>query len=480
MRHDLGMAIAAGIDCSAQFTKIAVCDTETGAVLRENRAPHPGVTAGTSPAEIDPQAWLRSLGAAAEGGLLEGIAAIGVSAQQQGLIGLDAGGVLVRPAMLRNDPRAASAAVALVEELGGPAAWAHAIGAVPLASATIAKLRWLADHEPQSAKRLAEILLPHDWLVWQLLGQSARRITDRGDASGTGYWSAVEERWRPDLAALALGHELQQFPSVLGPSEAAGQSPEGLLIAAGTGTTMATALGLGLGLGDVMVSLGSSGTVHGVHDQALSEPAVSTYADGTGRYLAQVVTLNAARVLRATALMLGTDLQGLSELALRSTPGAYGLVLLPFLEGERTPPLPHAAGTLSGLRVESMRPEHLARAAVEGLLCGLSEALDVLRANGVAVKRVFLTGLAGRLPAVQAAAPAIFGVPVVVPAQAEYAAIGAARQAAWALAGTPEPPPWEPPSPHTFLEPGEDAAVGGAIRAQFAAVLKRTHPELGR
>ncbi|WP_037605102.1 FGGY family carbohydrate kinase [Streptacidiphilus rugosus] len=472
------MAIAAGIDCSAQFTKIAVCDTDTGAVLRESRAPHPGVPAGSAPAEIDPQAWLRSLGAAAEGGVLEGISGIGVSAQQQGLIGLDAGGVLVRPAMLRNDPRAATSAIALVEELGGPAAWSHAVGAVPLASATVAKLRWLADHEPQSAKRLAEVLLPHDWLVWQLLGQSARRTTDRGDASGTGYWSTVEERYRPDLAALALGHELQQFPTVLGPAEAAGHSPEGLLISAGTGSTMATTLGLGLAPGDAMVALGSSATIHAVHEESLTDPSVATYADGTGRYLAQIVTLNAARVLRATALMLGTDLPGLSELALRSTPGAYGLVLLPFLEGERTPPLPHAAGTLSGLRVESMKPEHMARAAVEGMLCGLADALDALRAAGVPVRRVFLTGLAGRLPAVQAAAPGIFGVPVVVPAQAEYAAIGAARQVAWALAGTPEPPAWEPPTPHTLLDPTDDAAVGGAVRAQYQATLKQTHPEL--
>ena len=477
------MAISAGIDCSTQNTKIVVCDSDTGAVLRENRAPHPGATAaagsGGPVAEIDPQSWLRSLGAAAEGGMLEGVRAIGVSAQQQGLIALDAGGVLVRPALLRHDPRAAGAAAQLVSMLGGPAAWTEAVGGVPTSGSTVAKLRWLAEHEPQAAKRVAEVLLPHDWLVWRLLGHPARRTTDRGDASGTGYWSPLTGRYRSDLLSLALGHE-PSVPDVLGPAEAAGHSPEGLLISAGTGTTMATALGLGLGPGDAVVSLGSNGTVYAVHDEALVDPAgtITSFADATGHFLPQVGTRNAAHVLRATAELLQTDAEGLSELALRSTPGSYGLVLLPYLEGERTPNLPHAAGTLSGLRVDSMRPEHLARAAVEGMLCGLADALDVLRGRGVAVRRVFLTGSAARLAAVQSIAPLVLGVPVVIPAPGDYAALGAARQAAWSLAGTAEPPQWPEPDAVT-VDPAEDVAVGNAVRQQYAAVRAQTHPEAG-
>ncbi|WP_042400904.1 FGGY family carbohydrate kinase [Streptacidiphilus carbonis] len=474
------MAISAGIDCSTQNTRIVVCDTDTGAVLRESRAPHPGAAAaGSSVAEIDPQSWLRSLGTAADGGMLEGVRAIGVSAQQQGLIVQDAGGVLVRPAVLRADQRAAGAAAQLVTALGGPGAWAEAVGGVPTAGSTVAKLRWLAEHEPQYAHRVAEVLLPHDWLVWQLLGHPARRTTDRGDASGTGYWSSATGRYRGDLLSLALGHEAA-VPDVLGPAEAAGHSPEGLLISAGTGSTMATTLGLGLEPGDAVVSLGSNGTIHAVHDQAVIDPGglVTSFADATGRHLPQVTTLNAARVLQATAELLRTDADGLSDLALRSTPGSYGLVLLPYLDGERTPRLPHAAGTLAGLRIESMRPEHLARAAVEGMLCGLADALDVLRDQGVTVRRVFLTGSAGRLAAVQSIAPLILGVPVVVPAPGDYAAVGAARQAAWALAGTALPPAW-PLRDAVTIDPGEDVSVGQAVRQQFAAVRAQAHPELG-
>jgi xylulokinase len=182
-------------------------------------------------------------------------------------------------------------------------------------------------------------------------------------------------------------------------------------------------------------------------------------------------------VLRGTADLLGTDLEGLSARALESSPGAHGLVLLPYLEGERTPELPHTAGSLHGLRRESMQPEHLARAAVEGMLCGLADALQVLREREVRIERVFLLGAAADLPAVQAAAPGLFGARVVVPEPADYTALGAARQAAWALAGGDAPPPW-PTAAGRVLEagPGEESAVGTAVRQQYVAVREQTYP----
>lgn len=455
-----------------------MCDTDTGAVLREGRAPHPGLPEPGRPIpEIDPEAWLRSLGAAARGGLLEGVRAIGVTAPSQGLVALDAGGVLIRPALLRQDQRSASSAVALVDEGGGASFWTDRVGGPPTAASTVAKLRWLAVHEPMSAHRVAEILQPHDWLVWQLLGRPARRTTDRGEASATGYWSPITDQYAPELLALALGRPAN-VPQVLSPAEPAGASPEGLLIAAGTGTDMATALGLGTVPGDVVISLGATGSVFAVHHEPLPDPSglITPLADATGRHLPTVSTLNAAHVLRATAGLLGTDAEGLSELALRSTPGAYGLVLLPYLKGERAPRLPHAAGTLTGLREESMAPEHFARAAVEGMLCGIADALDVLRSRGVTVRRVFLTGSAGRLAAVQTIAPLVFGVPVIVPSPGEYAARGAARQAAWALAGSAAPPAWPLPDA-VVVDPGGDATAGVAIRRQYASARGRIHPE---
>lgn len=475
------MGKVAGIDSSTAGTTVVVCDSDTGAVLRQGHAPHP-LQEGEKPTELDPQAWLLSLGEAAKGGVLEGVQAIGISGQQHGLLALDAGGVPVRPALLRGDKRAQVQAADLIEELGGAVGWTEAVGSVPQAAYPVAKLRWMAQHEPAAAQRTARVLLPHDWLVWQLLGQPARLTTDRGDASGTGYWSAATGEYRKDLVELALGHQVA-LPEVLAPAEPAGQTPEGLLISAGTGDNMAAALGLGLGAGDAVVSLGAAGTVFAVHHEALKDSTgtVTAFADATGLHLPVVQVRNAVRTLRGTAELLGTDLAGLSELALRSTPGAYGLVLLPYLEGERTPDLPHTAGTLTGLRRESMKPEHLARAAFEGMLCGLTDALDVLRGRGVDIHRVFLLGAAAELPAVQAIAPALFGTLVIVPPAAEYAALGAARQAAWSLGAVlgsqsqTQPPPW-PQAPSRLLDPGDDAAVGSAVRQQYIAVREHTHP----
>ncbi|MFF4869461.1 FGGY family carbohydrate kinase [Streptomyces sp. NPDC000961] len=474
------MGIVAGLDSSAEFTRIVVCDTDTGAVLRQGYAAHPGEPKAV---DVDPQTWLLSLGEAATGGLLEGVEAIGVSAQQHGLVPLDAQGGLVRPALVRNDKRAQVAAADLVDALGGRHAWAEAVGSVPAAGQPVAKLRWLARTEPEHARRTALVLQPHDWLVWQLLGRPARRTTDRGAASATGYWSAGTGAYRPDLVELALGHRAA-LPEVLGPSDAAGTTPEGLLISAGTGETMAAALGLGLGPGDAVVSLGASGSVMAVHHEALADPGgmITSFADATGMHLPVVSTSNAVRALRGTAEMLGLDsLDELSALALKSTPGASGLVLLPYLEGERTPNLPHAAGTLSGLRRESMKPEHLARAAFEGMLCALTDALDVLRGRGVEVRRVFLLGAAAALHAVQALAPALLGAQVLVPQPADYAALGAARQAAWALGvarGTlspAAPPAWQGAATQV-LEPGDELAAGQAVRQQYTATREQIHP----
>jgi xylulokinase len=456
--------LVAGIDCSTQATKVVVRDADTGTLVREGRAPHPPGT------EVHPDVWWRALQEATRGGLLDGVAAAAVGAQQHGMVALDEAGEVVRPALLWNDTRSAGAAEALVAELGGPNVWAETVGTVPVASITVTKLRWLAEHEPGLAARVATVVLPHDWLTWRLGGRTGRPVTDRGDASGTGYWSPARGEYRLELLELALGRRVE-VPRVLGPAEPAAERE--LLIGPGTGDNMAAALGAGAGPGDVVVSVGTSGTVFAVHERPTGDPSgtVAGFADATGRFLPLVCTLNAARVLEAAARLLRTDLAGLDSLALQAPPGADGLVLLPYLEGERTPNRPNATGLVAGLRDGNATAPNLARAAIEGMLCGLADGLDALRACGVRAERILLVGGGARSRAVQELAPAVLGVPVTVPEPAEYVADGAARQAAWVLAGGVDPPAWTSATARTLTAPPSPKVreAYGAVRDAAAA-----------
>lgn len=438
------MTLVAGIDSSTQSCKVVVRDLETGAVVRTGRAGHP---AGT---EVDPRAWWDALETAvADAGGLEDVAAISVGGQQHGMVALDAQGEVVHDALLWNDTRSAQAALDLIDEVGA-ADLAQRTGSVPVASFTLTKLRWLRDAEPEHAERVAAVALPHDWLTWRLLGHGPGRpdlaalTTDRSEASGTCYWSPATGEYDRDLLVRALGHDAV-LPTVLPPEGHAGRTdgtidwvPAGIVVGAGAGDNAAAALGLGATTGDVVVSIGTSGTVFSVTEDASPDPAgvVAGFASADGNRLPLIATLNAARVLDATAGLLGVDHHELTELALSAPPGADGLVLVPYFEGERTPNLPQARATLSGMSLATTDRPHLARAAVEGMLCGLADGLDAIRGQGVAMRRALLVGGAAQSRAVALAAAQVLDVPVEVPEPGEYVAAGAAAQAAWALTGT--------------------------------------------
>ena len=450
------MTLVAGVDSSTQSCKVVVRNLETGAVVRAGRASHPEGT------EVDPNLWWDALLAAiADAGGLADVAAISIGGQQHGMVILDASGAVIRPALLWNDTRSAQAALDLIAEVGA-AEFAARTGSVPVASFTITKLRWLADAEPDNAARVAAVALPHDWLTWRLRGFGPENpvltelTTDRSDASGTCYFNPVTNEYDLDLLNRALrrspnsggGGEIV-LPKVLGPGESAGQvaaAPElgegvpelgEVVVGVGAGDNAGAALGLGAAAGDVIVSIGTSGTVFAVTETPSRDATgtVAGFADASGAYLPLVATMNAARVLDAMGRLLNVNHDELGTLALAAEPGSGGAVLHPYFEGERTPNLPHATATLSGLTLSSTSRENLARAAIEGMLCGLADGLDAVLAQGVAAKRLLLIGGAAQNPAVSTIASQVFDVPVVVPEPAEYVAFGAAVQAAWALTG---------------------------------------------
>ena len=472
--------LVAGVDSSTQSCKVVVVDAATGAIVRSGRASHPEGT------EVPPAAWWDALQAAiADAGGLEDVAAISVGGQQHGMVVLDAAGEVIRDALLWNDTRSADAAAQLAQEFPDIV---QRTGSRPVASFTATKLRWLADAEPDAAARVAAVALPHDWLTWRLRGFGPNNpdltelTTDRSDASGTSYWGAAGYDEELLLAALRRGDADSSgggqnagvvLPHVLGPADSAGVTapspsfsslPPGVLVGPGAGDNAGAALGLGAVSGDVVVSIGTSGTVFAVTDEPTRDESgtVAGFADASGHWLPLVATLNAARVLDSVAALLGVNHDELGQLALEAEPGAGGLVLQPYFEGERTPNLPDATATLFGMTLASTTRPALARAALEGMLCGLADGLDALRANGVEARRILLVGGAAQNPAVSSVAAQVFDVPVVVPEPGEYVALGGAVQAAWALTGTR--PTWHRP---TVAEPAVDTRP--VIREQNAA-----------
>ncbi len=431
------MTLVLGIDSSTQSTKALLIDADSGRVVDSGRATHPDGT------EVNPRAWLEAV-AAAVGNLLPRAAAVAVGGQQHGMVALDDRGAVVRDALLWNDTRSAPQASALVQEMGGPEACVEELGYVLVASMTSTKLRWMAENEPDNAARTATVLLPHDFVALHLCDDDAVPFTDRGDASGTGYYSTRSEDWDQDLVRQALGHALVLPTVAPSPRAVMGHTRDGAVMAPGTGDNMAAALGLSLGLGDVSVSIGTSGVAAMVSDKRPADHTgtVTGFADATGRFLPMATTLNAGRVLDFGCRLLGVDHAGLSALALASRPGAGGVVLLPYFDGERTPNRPSATAVFAGLTSQTER-EDIARACVEGLLASLADAVAAVeRVAGQDARRILLIGGGAQSEAVRLLAPTVFGRSVVVPPPDEYVARGAARQAAWALAGTAEPPAW--------------------------------------
>ena len=440
------MPLVAGVDSSTQSCKVVIRDAETGALVREGRASHPNGT------EVNPDAWWHALSEAiSQAGGLDDVSAISIGGQQHGMVVLDSNGVVIRDALLWNDTRSANQAKEIVAKFGAQGI-ADLTGSLPVASFTATKLLWLKQNEPKNAARVAAVCLPHDWLSWRLAGYGpagasklgpdlSALTTDASDASGTGYFNPKTGEYVNEVLEFVLGH-LPLLPRIVKSNEAAHSNTDdraiNLAIGAGAGDNAAAAFGVLAKAGDVVVSLGTSGTVFAVSETATNDKSgtIAGFASASGEFLPLVCTLNAARVLDSMAKLLGVDHDELGELALKSSAGAEGVVLIPYFEGERTPDLPDAKASIHGLTLKNNTRENMARAAIEGMLCGLAAGLEALQKAGVKTERVILVGGAAANSAVQQIAAEVFGVSVTVPAPGEYVANGAARQAASILLGT--------------------------------------------
>jgi xylulokinase len=431
--------LVAGVDTSTQATKVLVVDPEDGRIVAAGRAPHE-VTGSDGARETDPEIWWGALRAALEQtGRAGDLSAISIAGQQHGLVALDGDGRPLRPAILWNDTRSAGEARELTDALGGGGVWAERIGLVPVPSFTATRWAWLRRHEPAAAAAARAVRLPHDFVTERLCGRGA---TDRGDASGTAWWSTRDEAYAGEVLEL-IDLDPALLPAVLGPREPAGEltAPaardlglrEGALVGPGTGDNMGAALGLGAAPGEPVVSLGTSGTAYAVMDERAVDPSgtVAGFADASGRFLPLAATLNATLAVDRVAGWLGLDREAAAE---RTT-----AVVLPYLDGERTPNLPRAAGMIAGLRHATTREEILL-AAYEGAAASLVEALDLLADQGSGLDSaapLLLVGGGARGGVWQRVVARLSGRPVQVPDADELVALGAAAQATACLSSEP-------------------------------------------
>ena len=457
-----GPACFLGIDCGTQSTKAVLIDADSGAVRGVAASPHRLDRRPDGTSEQDPLDWIDAAVTAVRAVLAEfapgEVRGVGVSGQQHGLVALDAAGAPVRPAKLWNDTTTGPECGLLTDALGGHEAAIAATGNRFLTGYTAPKLLWLRRHEPERYAAAVRFCLPHDYLNLWLTGTFA---TEAGDASGTAYFDVRERRYA-DAVLTAIDAD-RDWAAALPPvadslstiGELAPTSAErlglakGIPVSAGGGDNMCAALGVGaVDEGPLVVSLGTSGTAFGRRDEPAVDPMgeVSAFCDSAGGWLPLGCVLNCAGVVDwARSLAGGTSLEAAMA---ASPPGADGLTLLPYLVGERTPDLPRAAGTLSGLRLDH-NGNDLVRAAVEGVTFGLAFSLEALGRTGTRGERLLLVGGGGRSNAWAQLVADATGMPVERPAVAEAAATGAAAQARWVIDGRrPSPAPteqsWEP------------------------------------
>jgi xylulokinase len=439
-----------GIDCGTQSTKALLVDAESEAVLGLGRAAHQLIERADGTREQQPDWWIEALidsvrGALAQSGAVE-VAGIGVSGQQHGLVPLGGDDQPVRPAKLWNDTTTAEECRLLTDGVGGVEEALKLTGNSFLPGYTAPKVLWLKRHEPEAYSSTLRMCLPHDYLNLWLTGEFA---TEPGDASGTAYFDVrarhysdpvlnvldAERSWKETLPPLV------QSTSVLGRLRGRAADALGLRagvpLSGGGGDNMMAAIGTGaVEEGPVVVSLGTSGTVFAYRSQPAVDPRgeASAFCDSTGGWLPLVTTLNCTVVTDWIATLFGLNHAAVEEALASSQPGARGLTLLPHLEGERTPNVPNGAGLLAGVRVAHTSGD-LVRATFEGVTFGLRYAAGALARTGVQATQLTLVGGGAASDGWAQMCADIFQVPVVRPPQTEAAALGAARQARWAVDG---------------------------------------------
>lgn len=438
-----------GIDCGTQGTKALLLRFD-GTVLGRGYAKHDLIERPSGAREQQPQWWIDALRSsvaealASQAGLP--VRGIGVSGQQHGLVVLDEGMQVIRPAKLWNDTETAPQNRELIERMGGRGAWFQRFGIIPLTGYTVSKLLWLKQNEPENFARIRHILLPHEYLNWWLTGQLR---SEYGDASGTAYFDVRSRTWvREVLDAIdeGSGHLFRSLPRLIAVEEIVGTLrpeiadelgfPQECVVSSGGGDNMMGAIGTGnVREGVVTMSLGTSSTVYSFRHEPVLDPTgnVAPFCSSSGGWLPLVCTMNATNVVTQTVDLLGRSVADIDAALLQTPPGADGLTFLPFLNGERTPDLPEARGSLVGVSSTNFSASHLIRAAVEGVSFGILNGLELIL-QGRTPERIVLIGGGARSAGWRQLLADATGARIEIPQEEEAGCLGAVLQARYACA----------------------------------------------
>jgi xylulokinase len=437
-----------GIDCGTQSTKTIALDWETGKVLASAQQAYgfvPGLPDGAM--EQNPQDWVDAADKTVSAVLAElgprkdEVRGIGVSGQQHGLVALDARDEVVRPAKLWCDTSTTEQCGEITRHFGGENAVIALVGNTMRTGYTAPKILWLRQNEPANWSRTQTVLLPHDYLNFWLTGVKRMEF---GDASGTALLDVETREWSTKVVNFIADDLPGKLPPLHSSKKAHGllrselrrkwglaKSPE---VSAGGGDNMMAAIGTGnIQAGVVTASLGTSGTLFGFSTTPVVDPKgeIAAFCDSTDNWMPLVCTMNLTLVTEHLRQLFSWDYQALEE-TVRSIPaGSDGLLLLPYLTGERTPDLPDGTGVFHGLTLRNFTPAHMARAAMEGVTLGLGYGLARFRELGLRPSEIRLTGGGSNSAAWRQMCADIFGVPAVCLESGEGAGLGAAIQAGW-------------------------------------------------
>jgi len=440
------MSLFIGVDCGSQGMKAVVIDGESGEVLGVGFQGYDliqGLPMGHR--EQNPSVWIDAMAIVIRDAIhnvdVTKIRGIGVSGQQHGFVPLDSNGKVIRPAKLWNDISSIEECKWLINSLGGVEKVVELTGNTILPGFTAGKILWMKRNEPKNWDKLATVLLPHDYLNFWLTGVLRMEY---GDASGTALINIRNRDWCHEVVDMIDPILIEKLPNIRPSIEPAGELQsepanmlglkEGILVSAGGGDNMMGAIGTGNTKPSIAtISLGTSGTIYTYSSRPIVDPLgeVHAFCDSTGGWLPLACTMNVTVTTEIVRNLFGFDFNMLENSIESSPPGAGGLVLLPYLRGERVPNVPDGTGVLYGLNDETFKASYLTRAAVEGVTMGLNYGFMKMKKMGVEFDEVRLTGGGSHNKSWRRISADIFGTEIVCLKVDEGAAFGAALQSLW-------------------------------------------------